>query len=96
MKIKSLFLLILFVSFLGTPTVVTYLNKNVDVSMAFTASEEENSVKNQIVFEYTIQDSDPDSIRIHFSHGQAALNHSYKNGATTVVLEVLSPPPKQA
>lgn len=96
MKIKSLFLLILFVTFLGTPTLITYLDESVDISMAFTASEEENSVKNQIVFEYNIQDSNSGSISIHFLQEQAAFNHFYKDGANLIVLDVLSPPPKQA
>lgn len=96
MKIKSFFLLILFLSFLATPTIVTYLNQSVDVSMAFTANEEENSAKNQIVFEFNIQDSNSESISIHFLQEQAALNHFYKDGAKLVVLDVLSPPPKVA
>lgn len=96
MELKSYFLLFLFLSFLATPTVVTYINESVDVSMAFTASEEENSAKNQIVFEYNIQDSNSESISIHFLQEQAALNHFYKDGANLVVLDVLSPPPKGA
>lgn len=92
----AIFLVLLFVGFLGTPTLVSYLDESIDISMAFTASEEENSVKNQIAFEYNIQDSNSESISLHFLQEQAALNHFYKDGSGLITLDVLSPPPKQA
>lgn len=89
-------LLILFAAFIATPTVVTYVDKNADISMAFTANEEENSSKNQIAFEYTLQDHNTRSISIHFLQKQAAFNYYYKVGHGSISLDVLSPPPKQA
>lgn len=79
-----------------TPTIVTSFNENIDISMAFTASEEENSAKNQIIFEYTIQDSHTGSLSHHFLQEQAALNHFYKEGSGLIILDVISPPPKRA
>lgn len=92
----AIFLVVLFVGFLVTPTLITYLDESVDISMAFTASEEENSAKNQIGFEYNVQDSNTSTISLHFLQEQAALIHFYKDGAKLITLDVLSPPPKQA
>lgn len=92
----AIFLVVLFVGFLGTPTIVSYLDESVDISMAFTASEEENSAKNQIFLEYTIQDSNSGCTSLHFLQEQAAFNHFYKDGSGLITLDVLSPPPKQA
>lgn len=92
----AIFLGVLFVGFLMTPTIVTYLDENIDVSMAFTASEEENSAKTQIFFEYNIQDTNPGSLSLHFLQEQAAFNHFYNEGSMLIALDVLSPPPKQA
>lgn len=66
MKSIASLLLILFVVFIATPTFVTYVDKDADVSMAYTANEEENSSKNQIAFEYTLQDHNARSISLHF------------------------------
>lgn len=96
MKKAAIFLVVLFVGFIMTPTIITYLDENVDISMAYTASEEENTAKNQIFFEYNLQDSNPGSVSLHFLQEQAALNHFYKEGSGLIVLDVLSPPPKQA
>lgn len=96
MKMVTSFLLILFLTFLAIPTVVTFVDEKVDISMAFTANEEENTSKNQIVFEFTLQDSNHHTISIHFLQEQSVLNPSYKEGYRLVFLDVLSPPPRQA
>ncbi|QCY69526.1 hypothetical protein FHG64_09045 [Antarcticibacterium flavum] len=96
MKKIAQLLLFVFVVFLATPTVVTYIDRDIDVSMAFTANEEENSSKTQPGFEYTLHDHDPTYTSIQFSQEQTSLNHSYKEGYRLVFLDVLSPPPKQA
>lgn len=95
MKNLSLLFLIIFVTFLCTPTIVTYVDKKIDVSMAFTANEEENSSKTSIGFEYTLQDANPYNTGIHFFQEQTLFNHFYKEGSGLVFLDVLSPPPKQ-
>ena len=42
-KIYAIYLLILFIAFLATPTVVKMLDKNADVSIVFSFTEEEKS-----------------------------------------------------
>jgi hypothetical protein len=92
----AIFLIFLFVNFLATPTVVTYFNDCIDISMAYTANEEESSSKNQIVFEFIFQDSNPENSSLHFISEQAALSHFYKEGSASIFLDIISPPPKQA
>lgn len=94
-KIAS-FLIFIFVGFLATPTVVTYFNECIDISMAYTANEEETSSKNQIVFEFIFQESSSENSSLHFLNEQAALSHFYKEGSASIFLDVISPPPKQA
>lgn len=95
MKKTAYLLLFLFLAFLLTPTVVTYIDKDIDVTLAFTAGEEENSSKTQPGFEYTIQDTNPYYTSIHFLQEQPPYNHFYEEGSGLVFLDVLSPPPKQ-
>ncbi|MBL7886243.1 MAG: hypothetical protein JNJ52_05815 [Flavobacterium sp.] len=42
MKLIARFILFLFVAFLSTPTIVTLIEKNTDVSMFYNFAEEEN------------------------------------------------------
>lgn len=72
---------------------ITLVDREADISMAFTANEEENSGKKHIGFEYNLNDFHPN---IHFLQEQMAFNHYYKKGYNPVILDVLSPPPKQA
>lgn len=95
MKITACLFLLLFVGFLLAPTVITMIDKTVDVTMAFTANEEESSSKHTIGLEYIVHIYHPNAISLQFLHEQAALNHSYKDGDRLVILDVLSPPPKQ-
>ncbi len=96
MRMIATFLIALFLAFIAGPTVVTYFNQDADISMAYTANEEENSSKNQIVFEFIIQDNHKKSESCHFLQEQSAFNHFYKEGYGQFILEVLSPPPRQA
>ncbi len=66
-----------------------------DISFAYNVNEEENSSKNQINFEFHIQDikSNEESISFLKEHEN---DHYYYEKAYRVVLNVLSPPPKQA
>ncbi|MDD3004601.1 hypothetical protein [Flavobacterium sp.] len=45
MKTATYLILLLFISFLATPTVVSVIDKNCDISVFFSASEEELSHK---------------------------------------------------
>ncbi|UJH90266.1 hypothetical protein LZ575_15535 [Antarcticibacterium sp. 1MA-6-2] len=92
----ALLFLFIFLGFIATPTVVTLIDKDVNISSAFTANEEENSSKTGITFEYNIQDPHPGYSSLHFLKEQSAFNHYYKEGYRLIFLDVLSPPPKQA
>jgi len=46
MKFLSKIVLILFITFLATPTIVTLIEKNTDTSIFFSFAEEEESIKN--------------------------------------------------
>lgn len=96
MKFIASFFLILFLAFIATPSVIIYLDESVDISMAFTASEEENSSKTSVAFEYIFQPTHHNITSLHFIQEQIALSHFYKEGYRLVYLDILSPPPKQA
>ena len=96
MKKIAFFFLVLFVGFLATPSIVTYIDENADISMAFTANEEENSSKTQPVSEYTFHETPTGNLSLHFLQEQSALIHYYNQATRLIFLDVLSPPPKQA
>lgn len=96
MKKIAFFFLVLFTGFLASPTIISYLDEEIDISMAFTANEEENSSKTQLVFEYTFHESNSNNFSLHFLQEQSALIHYYNDAEKLVFLDVLSPPPKQA
>lgn len=66
-----------------------------DISFAYNVNEEENSSKNQISFEFHLQEmrNNEESINYLKEHED---DHSYNEKNYWVVLNVLSPPPKQA
>lgn len=89
----AVFFFIIFAGFIVGPTLVTYIDKNADVSIAFTANEEENSAKNHEVSEFTIQDYKTDMER-QFLLSKSSIEHYYQKADQIVFLEVTSPPPK--
>ncbi|QYA24763.1 hypothetical protein G3I01_04325 [Gramella sp. MT6] len=86
----------LFISFLFTPSVVALLDRNVDISIAYNVNEEESSSKNQISFEYNIEEMDSNYESIHFLQIRKTDGHYYKENVYDVCLTVSSPPPKLA
>lgn len=93
MKLKALFLLLLFVSFTVAPTVLSKLYNDVDVSYAYTMAEEEE-VQDHVVEKLKIT---PKTIEIDFS----LLDRFYVKIPTEFLLkhdntlrEVFSPPPE--
>lgn len=78
------------------PTVVACIDESVDVSFAFTASEEENSSKNLLTFEYPIEQTHSNQASILFLQQQENNRYSYKEDYHKVFLDVLSPPPKNS
>lgn len=64
MKLIARFILFIFVAFLSTPTIVTLIEKNTDVSMFYNFAEEENhnDIKEikanlNLVFDYPLIDA---------------------------------------
>lgn len=96
MRLIASFFIVLFLAFIATPSIVTYIDRSVDVSMAFTANEEENSPKTEIALEYLFHIDNRNITSLHFLQEQTAFNHFYKEGYRLVYLDILSPPPKQA
>ena len=65
---------------------ITYVDENADISMAFTANEEENSSKTQLVFEYTFHESNSSNLSLQFLQEQSALIHYYNDAEKLVFL----------
>jgi hypothetical protein len=66
MKLIARFILFLFIAFLSTPTIVTLIEKNTDVSMFYDFAEEENNkelkeIKSDLIlgFDYPFIDTRP-------------------------------------
>lgn len=89
----AVFFIIIFAGFIVTATIVTYIDKNADVSIAFTANEEENFSQNHIVPEFIIQENKSDLER-QFLLTQSSIDHYYQKADQIVFLEITSPPPK--
>ncbi|MDX1544895.1 MAG: hypothetical protein R3214_13210 [Christiangramia sp.] len=96
MKIFSYILAFIFITFLVTPTVVSLIDRNVDISIAYNVNEEESSSKNQITFEYTLEEMGSNYESIHFLQSKTSDGHYYKENGYKVFLSISSPPPKHA
>lgn len=95
-NLKSLayILSFIFLSFVAGPTIIASIDSSVDVSYAFTANEEENSSKNSLSFEYTIEETHSNHESIHFLQEHSLDGFSYSENNYLVVLDVVLPPPK--
>lgn len=96
MKKFAYILAFLFVAFLFSPTIIALIDRNVDISIAYQVNEEESSSKNQISFEYTIEEIDSNYDNLYFLQTSEQDAHYYKESRYTVFLSITSPPPKQA
>lgn len=94
LKTIAYILSFVFLSFIAGPTIIAGIDKSVDLSYAFTASEEENSSKNLLTFEYTIEETHSNHESIHFLQEHSGEGFSYNENNYQVVLDVVSPPPK--
>lgn len=90
----ALLFLTIFLGFLATPSIVTFIDKDANIAAAFTANEEENSSKTELVFEYNLKDSHSHHFSFSFFKEQK-FNFYYKKGYRPIYLDILSPPPKQ-
>ncbi len=85
-----------FISFLFTPSIIALVDSSVDISIAYKVNEEESSSKNQITFEYTIEEMDSNYESIHFLQTRGIDRHYYEENVYDVFLSVTSPPPKKS
>ncbi|MUP45001.1 hypothetical protein E0K83_04495 [Gramella sp. BOM4] len=79
-----------------TPTLVTLIDRSVDISIAYNVNEEESSSKNQISFEYTLEEMESNYESIHFLQTKKEAGFFYLDQHYDVILSVISPPPKFA
>lgn len=96
MRAFAYILSFVFITFLFTPTLVSLIDRNVDISIAYNVNEEESSSKNQITFEYNIEEMDSNYASIHFLQTRKIDSHYYMENVYKVFLPTTSPPPKQA
>jgi hypothetical protein len=97
LRLISIFLLIVFTSFLVTPAVISIYGHQVDMSTYFSMNEEENSVKlPKLMTEYHTNDSKSGLTTIQFLKKQKKSYQYYLNNYKMVFLDVVSPPPKLA
>lgn len=93
-KIFSYILAFIFITFLFTPTVISLIDREVDISIAYNVNEEESSSKNQITFEYNVEEIGSNYDSIHFLQTRKVDGHYYKENGYKVFLSITSPPPK--
>ena len=91
MKTLSYILGFIFISFLFTPTVVALLDRSVDISIAYNVNEEENSSKNQVALEYTLEELDSNYESIYFLQMLNEDGHYYKESKYKVFIPITSP-----
>ena len=97
LRIISIFLLIVFASFLVTPAIIGICGQQADISTYFSMNEEENSPKSPKVFsEYHLTDMKSNLGSIQFLKKQKNKFQFYLNNYQMVFLDVVSPPPKLA
>ena len=90
----AFFFFFVFTSFIISPTIVSYIDQSVDVSLAYTANEEENSVKNNVLLEFTLQEQSKADLGSQFLLAKSSIEHYYQIAGEMVFLDVTSPPPK--
>jgi len=94
LKFYTVFLLIVFASFLVTPMIVTISGGEQDIASFFSMNEEENSnTKIEVVSDYNSEKSESTNNSIQFLKKQQPVDgylHNYAN----VLLEINSPPPR--
>ena len=92
----AFFFFFVFTGFIFTPTVVSYIDQDVDISLAYTANEEENSVKNHVTLEFILQDSSNSDLGSQFLLAKSSKEHYFQVASEMIFLDVTSPPPRQA
>lgn len=78
------------------PTIIGLIDDSVDLSFAFTASEEETSSKNLVSFETLVEKEYSNLESIQYLRSLKGNRYSYKEDYHQVYLDVVSPPPKHS
>ena len=94
MRSIAITLSIIFMTFIAGPTAVSLIDDTVDISIAFTANEEESSSKNLLSFESLIEEIYSNRASIKYLRTHQKNRYSYEEDYHQVYLEVVSPPPK--
>lgn len=95
MKFKALTLLFIFVSFLALPTILSKVCNNVDISMAYAVTEEE---ENHNSFSEVFEDFTPEKNEIiigFFNPNKERITEEFLSRHDNVSSEIFSPPPEQ-
>jgi len=97
LRIKSTFLLCIFVAFLAAPTLITFTNTDADFSTYFSLNEEEHKDGPKVDGnkEIDLENKKP-LATFTFSEEQTLSNFSYIESWKTLHSETVSPPPEQA
>lgn len=84
----------MFTLFVAGPTLVACIDKDADISFAFTANEEENSAKNLLNLEF-IKDEQANHHEAYlYLREESSAKFYYAEDHHQVYLDVLSPPPR--
>ena len=94
LKKVAYILSLIFLSFVAGPTIVSVIDDTVDISFAFTANEEENSLKNSVSFESLVEEVYSNHASIEYLRTHQKGRYAYEKYYKQIYLEVFSPPPK--
>ncbi|SRR5690606_4268035 len=96
MKSKAIILLFFFVSFLTLPTILSRVCDDIDISMAYTAAEEEENHTNS--FSEILKDFSSEKnefVLLSFNAKQEKILEEFLLKHDNISFEILSPPPEQ-
>ena len=92
MKLTAQILLFVFITFLVTPTIVSVIKKNADMSVFYSFSEEEKShkeIKAVISFDYSNTPNDISQLNSGIIHSENLSKHD------KISSKIFIPPPEQ-
>lgn len=94
-KIVTIFLTTLFVLFIAAPTIIVMVDDTIDVSFAFsTSEEEEKGNEKNIDIEMLFYSENTNEIDLVFSSNKNSLGYFFKNYQRPH-LNLISPPPER-
>ncbi|MFD2822638.1 hypothetical protein ACFS5M_03095 [Lacinutrix iliipiscaria] len=88
----SIFLSVIFLLFIATPTIITIVDDTVDISIIFSTSEEEN--QNHLNVETLFLNKKMNELGLVFTSTENNLGYFFKNYPKPH-LNLISPPPEQ-